>query len=67
MSSLFYIRAQSKELERNQGLRQVITSTNYGPDSWDNILLQQEAKKKFGANLKNKLIVGINLWNSGLL
>lgn len=61
------IRAQSKELEGSLGLRQVITSTNYGPDSWDNILLQQEAKKQFGANLKNKLIVGINLWNSGLL
>ena len=39
------IRAQSKELEGSLGLRQVITSTNYGPDSWDNILLQQEAKK----------------------
>jgi len=27
------IRAQSKELEGSLGLRQVITSTNYGPDS----------------------------------
>jgi len=50
-----------KELEGSQGLRQVITSTNYGLDPMRQWKLQQEAMKQFGANLKSFRIVGANL------